>query len=42
MELARWFYDEEENVVLDVNRFVVCSSRYAEDGPLLTIGTEGE
>lgn len=40
MELTRWFYDVEEQAVLDVNRFVVCSPRHPEDGPLLAVGPE--
>ncbi len=40
MELTRWFYDVEQGAILDVNRFVVCSPRHPEDGPLLAIGPE--
>ena len=40
MELTRWFYDDQESVVFDVNRFRICTPRYPEDGPLLAAAPE--
>ena len=40
MELTRWFYDDQESTVFDVNRFRICTPRYPEHGPLLAAGPE--